>query len=64
MGNVYQGSIELSIFGESHGAGIGMVLSGVEPGLELDMEAIKAEMKRVPGSVTLTPRKERMKLSG
>ena len=59
MGNVYQGSIELSIFGESHGAGIGMVLSGVEPGLELDMEAIKAEMKRrAPGQLLSTPRKE------
>jgi chorismate synthase len=47
-------------FGESHGAGVGVVLDGVKPGLAFDLEAIQAEMdRRRPGQSDLvTPRKE------
>ncbi len=49
-----------SIFGESHGPAIGVVLEGVIAGLELDMEAIAAELaRRAPGRDDLsTSRKE------
>ncbi len=39
-----------SLFGESHGPAIGIVLQGVPSGLELDMDFIGAEMaRRAPG---------------
>ncbi len=49
-----------SIFGESHGAAIGVVLEQVPPGLVLDREAISKEMaRRAPGkSLLSTARKE------
>lgn len=49
-----------SIFGESHGPAIGVVLEQVPPGLVLDMEAISQEMdRRAPGKSPLsTARKE------
>ncbi|MGL5721856.1 MAG: chorismate synthase [Brevinema sp.] len=52
--------LELSIFGESHGKGIGMVMGRLPAGLEIDTDFIEQEMKRrAPGkSVLTTPRKE------
>jgi chorismate synthase len=52
--------IELSLFGESHGKGIGIVIGNLPAGLKLDMDMIKAEMKRrAPGQNKMsTPRKE------
>ena len=49
-----------SIFGESHGPAIGVVLEQVPPGLVLDREAISKEMaRRAPGKSPLsTARKE------
>ncbi|CAG0907656.1 unnamed protein product, partial [Cyprideis torosa] len=50
----------LSSFGESHGAGIGGVLDGCPPGIELDLDAIQHELdRRKPGqSAIVTQRKE------
>jgi len=49
-----------SIFGESHGPAIGVVLEGLPSGIDLDMAAIQKEMdRRKPGQSTLsTARKE------
>ncbi|MEG2769847.1 MAG: chorismate synthase, partial [Oscillospiraceae bacterium] len=60
MANVFGNKLKLSIFGESHGTGIGVVIDGLPAGLKLDMLAIKAEMaRRAPGNSALaTPRKE------
>ena len=48
------------IFGESHGPAIGVTLTGVPAGLELDMEAISRELaRRAPGKSALsTARRE------
>ena len=48
------------IFGESHGPAIGVTLTGVPAGLELDMDAIAREMaRRAPGRSALsTARRE------
>ena len=52
--------MKYTIFGESHGPAIGVVLEGVPAGLELDWEAIRVEMaRRAPGKSDLsTARKE------
>ena len=52
--------MKYSIFGESHGPAIGVVLEGVPAGLRLDMAAIQKEMdRRRPGKDALsTARKE------
>lgn len=52
--------MKYSIFGESHGPAIGVVLEGLPSGVELDMVAIQREMdRRKPGQSALsTARKE------
>ena len=49
-----------SIFGESHGPAVGVVLEGVPPGLALDLEAVRFDLsRRAPGKSPLsTARKE------
>ena len=61
MSGIYGMNIKMAIYGESHGASIGLVLDGVPPGLELDLAAIEKEMaRRAPGRDALsTPRKEK-----
>lgn len=63
MSNVWGRNFTLSIFGESHGKGIGIVIGGLPAGLSLDFDAIDLEMaRRAPGNSRLsTPRKERDK---
>lgn len=48
------------IFGESHGPAVGVTISGVKPGLDLDMDFIASELaRRAPGQSPLsTARKE------
>ena len=52
--------INYTIFGESHGPAIGVVMTGLPGGLELNMDAVAAEMaRRAPGKdKTSTARKE------
>ncbi|MEG0685491.1 MAG: chorismate synthase [Coprobacillus sp.] len=54
-------NIELSIFGESHGKAIGIVMGNLPAGIKLDMDEIKHQMKRrAPGLDAMsTPRKEK-----
>lgn len=43
-------NIELSLFGESHGKAIGIVIGNLPAGIKLDMDAINRDMKRrAPG---------------
>lgn len=60
MSGIYGMNIKMSIFGESHGPAIGIVLDGLPPGLELDQQQIAAEMaRRAPGKNKLsTARRE------
>lgn len=58
--NTFGENIKLTIFGESHGDAIGMVLDGFPAGVAIDMEALRAELtRRAPGQSDFTsPRKE------
>ncbi|GAB4184101.1 MAG: chorismate synthase [Calditrichia bacterium] len=51
----------IKTFGESHGPYIGVVIDGVRPGLELDVEAIQRDLnRRRPGQSNITtPRDEK-----
>ena len=59
-GNSFGKIFKLTTFGESHGVAIGGVIDGCPSGLEIDFEAIQAEMdRRKPGqSEIVTQRKE------
>lgn len=60
MSGMWGNNLKISIFGESHGIGIGVTIDGLPAGIELDLEKIDKEMKRrAPGRNNLsTPRKE------
>ena len=60
MSSTYGEQLKLSLFGQSHGAAIGMVLDGIPAGLPVDMAALQAFLaRRAPGQGNYaTPRKE------
>lgn len=60
MSSTYGTKVKISIFGESHGNGIGVVIDGLPSGEKLNMEQILFQMaRRAPGNdKTATPRKE------
>ena len=50
MGSIWKSRIGLSIFGQSHGAAIGMILDGVPSGHKIDMDKLGAFLRRrAPG---------------
>ena len=58
--NTFGENLKLTLFGESHGDAIGMVLDGFPAGENIDLDLIREELKRrAPGMSELsTPRKE------
>ncbi len=60
MHSTYGENIKLTIYGESHGPSIGMILKGIPAGLPVDLSALQAFMdRRVPGrNAYSTQRKE------
>lgn len=60
MSNVWGKRIKLSIFGESHGAGIGIVMGNLPPGQRIDLEEAARHMqRRAPGGALATKRREK-----
>jgi chorismate synthase len=61
MSGVWGNKIKFSIFGESHGKGIGITIDGLPSGIELNLDAITYEMKRrAPGQDDIsTTRREK-----
>lgn len=59
-GNTFGTAFRITTFGESHGEGVGVIVDGVPPGIELSEADIQPEMdRRKPGQSDLTtPRKE------
>ncbi|MDD2496711.1 MAG: chorismate synthase [Desulfitobacteriaceae bacterium] len=60
MGMTWGKNIKLSIFGESHGKAIGIIVDGLPPGMELNLDLISEELnRRAPGKNDFsTTRKE------
>ncbi|MBW4509318.1 MAG: chorismate synthase [Scytonematopsis contorta HA4267-MV1] len=60
MGNTFGHLFRVTTFGESHGGGVGVVIDGCPPRLEISLEEIQFELdRRRPGqSKITTPRKE------
>jgi chorismate synthase len=60
MGNTFGHLFRITTFGESHGGGVGVVIDGCPPRLEISAEEIQFELdRRRPGqSKITTPRKE------
>lgn len=60
MSSTYGENLKLSIFGQSHGAGIGMTLDGIPAGLPVDEDALQVFLnRRAPGQNDYsTPRRE------
>ena len=58
--NTYGEYLKVTIFGESHGAGIGVVIDGLPAGEAIDLEAVRVQMaRRAPGGSELaTQRRE------
>ncbi len=60
MSSTYGENLKLSIFGQSHGAAIGMTLDGIPAGLPVDIDKLQKFLnRRAPGQNDYsTPRKE------
>ncbi len=60
MGSTFGTLFKMTTFGESHGPGVGVVVDGCPPGLELSLSAIQIQLdRRRPGQSRLTtPRQE------
>lgn len=57
--NTYGNKFKISIFGESHGEAVGIVIDGVRPGLQLNAEHFAADIaRRRPGAHGTTERSE------
>ncbi|MCI7514920.1 MAG: chorismate synthase, partial [Bacteroidales bacterium] len=57
--NTFGRNFRVSIFGESHGEKIGVVIDGVKPGLELSEEDLMEDiLRRKSGAKGTTPRIE------
>ena len=60
MSSVFHGAITVSIFGQSHAPGIGVVVDGLPAGEQIDLDELQAFLiRRAPGTGSWsTPRKE------
>ena len=60
MKNVFGNSLSVTIFGESHGTSIGVVIDGLAPGLDVDSEYISQllTLRRPSGNIS-TQRREK-----
>lgn len=61
MSSMLGKKIKVSVFGESHGKAIGVVVDSFPPGFEIDLDKVNFEMaRRAPGKTKMsTPRQEK-----
>lgn len=59
MGSSYGKIFQISTFGESHGAAVGVVIQGCPAGIDIDMDFIQAELdRRKPGQSRITTQRK------
>ncbi len=59
MKNTFGQSVSTTVFGESHGQAIGIVIDGLAPGIDVDIDFINYQLaKRRPQGLTDSPRVE------
>ena len=59
MSSTTGNKLKISVFGESHGEAVGVVVDGLPEGFEIDFQELERFMKRrAPGGRLATPRKE------
>ncbi|KAA0990361.1 chorismate synthase [Dyadobacter aurulentus] len=59
MGSTYGRIFKISTFGESHGAGIGVIIEGCPAGLEFDADFVQSELtRRKPGQSRITTQRK------
>ena len=59
MSSMFGSCLKLSLFGQSHGAGIGIVLDGFPAGMLIDVDRLMAEMnRRRPGQNQMTTQRQ------
>jgi chorismate synthase len=59
MGNTFGGLFRVTTFGESHGGGVGVVIDGCPPNIELSGKEIQVELdRRRPGQSQLTTKRK------
>ncbi|MDR1217124.1 MAG: chorismate synthase [Oscillospiraceae bacterium] len=60
MSGVWGDRLKITVFGESHGPAVGVVIDGLPPGFRPDWDGVRADMaRRAPGGGPLvTPRRE------
>ena len=59
MGNTFGHLFRLTTWGESHGGGVGAVVDGCPPGLELSADDVQAELdRRRPGQSRITTQRQ------
>src|SRR4051812_7243142 len=59
MGNTFGHLFRITTFGESHGGGVGVVIDGCPPNIEIKSEVIQAELdRRRPGQSGLTSQRQ------
>ncbi|HID72561.1 TPA: chorismate synthase, partial [Candidatus Micrarchaeota archaeon] len=56
-GNTFGHLFRVTTFGESHGKVVGILVEGVPPGIEVDVEKMKAELERRKGIETFSTRR-------
>jgi chorismate synthase len=59
MGSIYGKIFQISTFGESHGAAVGVVVQGCPAGIDFDMDFIQSELdRRKPGQSRITTQRK------
>jgi chorismate synthase len=59
MGSIYGKIFQISTFGESHGAAVGVVIQGCPAGIDFDMDFIQSELdRRKPGQSRITTQRK------
>lgn len=58
MKNTFGNALQITLFGESHGFGIGAVIDGLTPGIEIDYAFIDSQLQRRRSKTSVTTQRQ------